>query len=186
MRMLYITKDPPITKDDDFKFEGGLFIFYILNLSIEKNRTIKGGHNAYANMCKQVLNLTLKHPQSSTKTASSSLLRPLLSGLVRQCCTWSVAMPQIGYGTTTTYLTVGNRGGIYTSFSPSQRSSSSPSLSDWWKVAQCSLSLSSISTFKLSNIPLDFHIIPWEKKAPNSIREQIHLITNSKSTWFVF
>jgi hypothetical protein len=27
MRMLYATEEPPITKDDGFEFEGGLFRF---------------------------------------------------------------------------------------------------------------------------------------------------------------
>jgi hypothetical protein len=59
----------------------------------------------------------------SAKIANSTLFYPLLSGLVRQCRTLGVVVPQISHGNAMTYLTVGTKGGIYTSPIPSQWSS---------------------------------------------------------------
>ena len=68
----------------------------------------------------------------------------------------------------------------FTSLLPSQLSSSSPSYSDQRIAVQCSLSLSSIGALKVSSFPFYFPINPWEKKVPNSIREQIHCFPISK------
>ena len=57
-------------------------------------------------------------------------------------------------GTTASYLTIGTWRGIYTSFLPSQRSSSLPSSSNQCLLAQLLFSLSSIGAQKLSSFPL--------------------------------
>ena len=138
-------------------------------------------------MCNKVLNPTLK--ASSKLSQDSQLLSSLHLCYLAQCGgatpearLWcNAALSQISRGTTMTYLTIRTMGGIYTSSLPSQRSSCMPSSFRPAGPDLCSLSLSSpLVTLSSQAFLFDFPINPWEKKVPNSIREQIHWFPNSK------
>ena len=98
----------------------------------------------------------------------------------------SAAQPQIGRSTTATYLTVGSRGGIYTSSLPSQWSSSSVDHSVRPEQLLAHSLSSPLVTLSSQAFLCDFSINPWEKRLQNSIREQIHWFPKPKSTWFTF
>jgi hypothetical protein len=51
---------------------GGLNLFYVLNLSLEKPY-YQGGYNFWLNLCDQMLKLYSKYPHTSAKTVSSTI-----------------------------------------------------------------------------------------------------------------
>ena len=111
------------------------------------------------------------HPQIHTKTVYTSLL-PLLSYVVRHCCTWREALQRLKWP-----LGVG---GIYTlPFLPNCTLPLLPHFNT--SKIEPELSLSPfIVDLKPPSKSIDFPINPWGKRIQNSIREQLHWFPNSK------
>ena len=119
----------------------------------------------------------------TAKIASTSLL-PLLSCLVRQCHIWREALPLSGIATLEPWhcRDLNDRWGkgVFISFPFFSNVSLLPlNHSVQSKAEKCS-SLSSIGDLELPSFSIDFPINAWEKKIPNSIREQIHWFPTSK------
>ena len=156
-----------------------VYILLYFKFEYRKSHTIKGDTMLKPTCVTECSILHSSILKSSAMTACSTLFY-----LCCQACCDSaapkarlchrVALPWVRRGTTMTYLTVGTQGGIYTSFLPSQRSPSLPSLLDRRLLAQLLFFLSSIGAQKLSSFPLCFLHQSLRENMLISIREQIH------------
>ena len=179
-RMLHETEEPLITNVDGFKLKGGLNYFIFWN---KKSLTIKGDIMLKLT-CATKCSILHIHPQLLREDNQHfTLSLGILPGaavphqergttIVCNYRTWATALPwlkwPLGLGVLIPFPFLPNISLLSPTHSAHLRTEECPSLSP------------PLVTLSSQAFSLDFPINPWEKKVPNSIREQILWFPNSK------
>ena len=159
----------------------------------------KGGYNAQALMCNQMLIYPPNTLKALAKTASFAILSFVLPGRwgttslrrgttsLRHYRSSGKALSQFSYGTAATKLTVGSKGYLYPFSSSPTALLNLLLIPARQKQKRIALSLSPSLTIGAPQASLfDSLPNPREFEPPNCIREQPQLFFNCQSTWFTF